>query len=682
MKKLLHMTFISLITAVLLAGYSISSTSIKPGIQTTGGVNKLAVTQGKAISVEGLYTNFALASVDFINASTGWLVRNNSNTAANHSQILMTHNGGTSWQTISVFKNSAVKELKFVNTTTGWALLQDSSQSNLNAQKTTMKILYTKDGGQNWNVQWEGKVSLAYNHQLWFGNSMRGYALVGKTLLKTEDGGENWSQVAINLNGFILQHMCFINMYTGWVIGVIEQHVSADATGHNSSYQLVVLHTTDGCREWQQQFTRKYAKGDGPIGSIDIDFVNASTGWFLTSDLWSWEGDLYYTNNAGKDWQKINQIKCVRPAPTEVHFLTAKIGWIPLEQGAGPVPGGLMYTEDGGKNFARVGNENEIDGVKEVDFISKQKGWAIGIDDISQGHYLVHTTDGGKTWSQVYPKLSPTEDISFVNAQQGFGLGELSNYGALLSTTDGGETWQQIYDFGKQYLPCKLSFVNRNVGWILATSLYQTVILQTTDGGHTWVNLNGDIPQISSEQYFHFFDVANGMIVAENANTAAINYEYYFTDNGGKSWYKTTQKRAVKTSNLLSFSSVNRGWEISTAGLEQNSISLSRMTLESNWRDLGQISTDAWPCGIDFISQNDGYLLIQKLPFKPDSLFELLGTTDGGKTWTAHLFPTGFRISTQIDHTPIQFIDSLHGWILSTKGLLRTQDGGRIWSWE
>jgi DNA-binding transcriptional MocR family regulator len=75
----------------------------------------------------------------------------------------------------------------------------------------------------------------------------------------------------------------------------------------------------------------------------------------------------------------------------------------------------------------------------------------------------------------------------------------------------------------------KLSFVNRDMGWILATSLYQTVILQTTDGGHTWVSLNEDIPQISSEQYFHFFDVVNGMIVAENANTAAINYEYYFT---------------------------------------------------------------------------------------------------------------------------------------------------------
>lgn len=102
--------------------------------------------------------------------------------------------------------------------------------------------------------------------------------------------------------------------------------------------RLIVLHTIDGGKHWQQQFAKDFAVG--PVGSVDIDFVNETSGWFLTSDLGTRVGDLYYTANAGRNWQKISQIGSARPTPTEVNFITPQVGWIPLDVGAGPISGG------------------------------------------------------------------------------------------------------------------------------------------------------------------------------------------------------------------------------------------------------------------------------------------------------------------------------------------------------
>ena len=160
-----------------------------------------------------------------------------------------------------------------------------------------------------------------------------------------------------------------------------------------------MFRTTDGGRHWQQQFAQVHP--DDRVGSIDIQFINATTGWFLTSNLATWAGELYYTANGGGDWQKINQIKCVRPTPTQVQFITAQVGWIPLDVGAGPVAGGLLLTRDGGRSFALV--EGAGESVREAVFVSRQQGWAVGTAP-NCGDYLIRTTNSGQSWTQVFPQ--------------------------------------------------------------------------------------------------------------------------------------------------------------------------------------------------------------------------------------------------------------------------------------
>ncbi|HUX47446.1 MAG TPA: YCF48-related protein, partial [Desulfosporosinus sp.] len=458
---------------------------------------------------------------------------------------------------------------------------------------------------------------------------------------------------------------------TGWVVGMIDRKDPSKSSDQNAENKLVVLHTIDGGKHWRQQFAKDYAAGT--VGSVDIDFVNATTGWFLTSDLGTWNDELYYTANAGKDWQKISQIRSARPSPTEVKFITPQVGWIPLDVGAGPISGGLMLTKDGGKDFTIVGNEDEMSSNREVDFISEQQGWVVATAP-SQGDYLMHTGDGGQTWTQVYPKVRPTKDISFVDNQHGFGLGQLSDSGVLLYTADGGDTWKDIYNFSEKFRPRKLSFVNRNMGWVLGTSLNseKTVILKTTDAGSSWTPLDVDITQQSPyfTSCFRFFDPNNGIIVADHFNV-------FRTQDGGRSWQVSTQELSI-----ASFISLRQGWEILSSGSKPNTVGLSQMKDGATWQALGQISSNAWPIGIDFISSDKGFILLEEPAFQLDSRVKLLVTTNGGRTWSSHQFPQGLIIETLESAIPIQFTDDQHGWILSTQGLLRTRDGGKTWTWD
>jgi len=58
------------------------------------------------------------------------------------------------------------------------------------------------------------------------------------------------------------------------------------------------------------------------------------------------------------------------------------------------------------------------------------------------------TGDGGQTWTQVYPKLRPTKESSFVDNQHGFGLGKLSDSGAFLYTENGGDNMKRLFRLG------------------------------------------------------------------------------------------------------------------------------------------------------------------------------------------------------------------------------------------
>lgn len=636
---------------------------------------------GDAISVLGENNNFSLYSVDFLDENNGWVIRDKYNAAYTEtkSQLLRTQDGGTHWAEIGS-DSYTLYTVKFVTTDEGWAISQVGDEAELNPGSDEHEIQYTimhTTDGATWSVQWEGQQVSTSDLSLWFQDTSNGFALVGNTLLATQSGGKEWTSVPFGVKDFIPQSMSFTDIKTGWVMGV-----------NGKGDKISVLHTKDGSKSWQPQFQKTYS--DGPVGSIGIDFTDSNTGWFLTSDFSTMNGELYYTDDGGSSWKIINQIRCNRPTPTSIHFLSSEIGWIPLDVGAGPITGGLMYTRDGGKSFQVVGeNPNaeysdatqKIISAREVDFISGQQGWAIGLS-MNNGDYLLRTDDGGNTWTQVYPKLTPTQDISFVDSQTGFGLGALSDFGVLLGTSNGGNSWQTIKSLAQEYMPDKLSFIDSKTGWILASPVAtnKTAILHTSDGGETWAEL-GSLPDYTEIEYFKFFDANNGIAISAGKNGA-----FYRTQDSGKTWASAPRKMPANGIDQFAFLSGTEGWEVCNPGNYKTpyDIAISHMMDGATWQAPIEIKQGAWSYALTFLSGQKAMMLVEEPPFNQDSRMKLLVTEDAGKTWEPYLLPEGINGATIMlqNQPPMQFDDDLHGWILTAYGLLATQDGGKTWIWK
>ncbi len=72
-------------------------------------------------------------------------------------------------------------------------------------------------------------------------------------------------------------------------------------------------------------------------------------------------------------------------------------------------------------------------------FADADTGWVVGHDTL-----ILKTTDGGKTWQEVYSAPAneePLFDVWFDDASTGYAIGA---YGLFMKTTDGGSTWETL----------------------------------------------------------------------------------------------------------------------------------------------------------------------------------------------------------------------------------------------
>lgn len=132
----------------------------------------------------------------FYNASHGWII-------GNGGKILSSQDGGNTWIEQTQLLNSQLFSVFFASTTKGWAVGSDYSGTSIIGI-----IMYTDDGGSNWNLQFEYNMGLN-NHlySIFFVNEYIGWAGgIGGVLLKTTTGGvTSISSDFINENSFLLQ---------------------------------------------------------------------------------------------------------------------------------------------------------------------------------------------------------------------------------------------------------------------------------------------------------------------------------------------------------------------------------------------------------------------------------------------------------------------------------------------
>jgi photosystem II stability/assembly factor-like uncharacterized protein len=146
--------------------------------------------------------------------------------------------------------------------------------------------------------------------------------------------------------------------------------------------------------------------------------------------------------------------------------------------------GYVLLSDDGGRTQRQARAVPANLTLTAVSFADERNGWAVG-----HGGVIVHTVDGGETWTLQRSDLSvdqPLLTVYFRDAQHGWAAGLWS---LLFATSDGGKTWQQVTlpaPEGAKRADLNLLKLFPGAGDTLYIAAERGTVLRSRDGGTTW----------------------------------------------------------------------------------------------------------------------------------------------------------------------------------------------------
>ncbi|HEX2787045.1 MAG TPA: YCF48-related protein [Ignavibacteria bacterium] len=288
-----------------------------------------------------------IREIIFVNSSTGYLLDENYPAYS----VLRTTNKGINW-TLN-YSGTYFNDMEFINQTTGFIYVAN-------------KTIKTTNGGVNW-LEYNAMFSANTYNML---DSFIGYG-VGYTsiLLKTFDGGQNWVSLSNNINLYPVYGVKFFNQNTGIITG--EYIVKPQTYGR-------ILRTTNGGYNWYM------AHNNTTIHPCFIKFVNNDTGFAAANR------NIMITYDKGQNWLTI-QVTSTFISSLDIDFINATTGFI---VGFVDNTGGLGYiykTTTGGLNWNEsFSNVAKFQSVCFADSLTIFAG-------ARSGGKLFKTTNGGLT---------------------------------------------------------------------------------------------------------------------------------------------------------------------------------------------------------------------------------------------------------------------------------------------
>ena len=284
-------------------------------------------------------------------------------------------------------------------------------------------IAWTKDGGRRWHpAKIKADMKKINLSGLWFSSAKLGWADGGTQgwpnyglLLKTTDGGRTWRRVPLPKNIGSLNWVWF---------GPHGQH------GRLLPYQGTFFwQTTDGGKTFTQVNVGQLIQGGRWIGSWEKMVLAVAGGRMIIR-----------TNNAGKTWMQA-QTGLKGPAAhlSAISFAPGgKVGWAVGGQGKLLKNGGwwmpskpvILHTTDGGKTWTfQQPPPGRTGSLTDVWAISPKQAWIGSLmgyactNPLSALPWLLHTTDGGKTWPDVMHHVLSLHKLFFLDALHGWAIG-------------------------------------------------------------------------------------------------------------------------------------------------------------------------------------------------------------------------------------------------------------------
>jgi photosystem II stability/assembly factor-like uncharacterized protein len=297
-----------------------------------------------------------------------------------------------------------------------------------------------------------------------------------------------------------------------------------------------------------------------------VFFVNPDVGW-VTSGTVHEGGMLLRTRDAGANWEvQLGDHESKDPPFQSPYFLDELVGWVLQPTGVGKFK--LLRTTDG-ESWQQVGAIQTDWGLQDYVFTSKNVG--IYVDGNDNQARIVRTTDGGRTWKDVFHCKAKivveglSRDVActlkalhFPTAEVGYAIGGAHGAKRMLfvaKTEDGGNRWALtvVPDVGgdlEVYHNQELFFTDANTGF---AHLAESRLYSTTDGGQTW---NGLVGTPGSE--IKFADPEVGWSFAGS--------RLAYTTDGGKRWSSRELSFPAEV-NAFSLPRRNRGYVVGEHGM-------------------------------------------------------------------------------------------------------------------
>jgi photosystem II stability/assembly factor-like uncharacterized protein len=369
-----------------------------------------------------------LSSIHMVDAQVGWGIYLESNGVLrpgfrgdpllwpNEGYILRTSDGGKTWQNVTP-PNGAYSPGGFfaLDANMAWA----SSNAPCCMVHNTTQLWRTRDGGKSWEA------SQPFS-----------------TKLEALERGEFYLPIQIQ----------FIDANTGWLL------FSSDS-GMWSILSGVLMHTTDGGQTWTN-VTKTYMNELFNCHNGGLAFINATTGWYGTSCVGSPEV-FQFNSMFGEGGWKIRKTtdggnsftySTLIPTPPDLHKLASANPEMDCgERRVVAFTSNVLGVEWECRNYATyerykyfslstdLGNTwNTWIPAGNEHFIDASHGWRL----LAPGQ-LQQMTDDGLTWTTIKTTAWDTAQFDFINEKEGWAIVSTGNVSALVHTTDGGSSWTE-----------------------------------------------------------------------------------------------------------------------------------------------------------------------------------------------------------------------------------------------
>lgn len=296
-------------------------------------------------------------------------------------------------------------------------------------------------------------------HAVQFVDREEGWAVGDEGVVwHTIDHGTTWERQPTGVRAS-LRALCFLNPYTGWVVGR-EELPGGRSAG-------VMLYTRDGGLKWRRA-------GENALPGLNgVRFLDDRTGFVFGDGSDQFSSGLFVTTDSGRTWRPVpgppagawlaGQFRDARSGALTGHWgrvATLQDGRIgPADadglagravNGLAACAGGSVAVGQGGLVllspdpagghwiFADLPLSAELRASWDFHAVatSGDHVWVAG----RPGAKLLHSADRGQTWErQTTGQPLPLNGLYFADERRGWAVGEL---GSVLHTADGGQTWR------------------------------------------------------------------------------------------------------------------------------------------------------------------------------------------------------------------------------------------------